>query len=130
MVDNIYDLSYILIMQILTDDFFAALAHPLRLRILMLLEGEGELCVCELTHTLEVSQPMVSRHLAQLRESGLVADRRRGLWIYYRLQPDLPEWARRVLNETAQGVIRSEPFVTDRKVLKKMPNRPASRCCA
>jgi ArsR family transcriptional regulator len=117
-------------MQILTDDFFAALAHPLRLRMLMLLQAEGELCVCELTHTLEVSQPMVSRHLAQLRESGLVVDRRRGLWIYYRLHPDLPEWSKQVLNETAKGVAREQPYASDRKVLRKMPNRPDGRCCA
>lgn len=114
----------------MTDDFFAALAHPLRLRMLMLLQQEGELCVCELTHVLDVSQPMVSRHLAQLREAGLVSDRRRGLWIYYRLHPDLPAWAGQVLNETAAGVANASPFVEDRKQLSKMPNRPAGRCCA
>ncbi|MDY6980712.1 MAG: metalloregulator ArsR/SmtB family transcription factor [Pseudomonadota bacterium] len=117
-------------MSILTDDFFAALAHPLRLRMLMLLQQEGELCVCELTHTLEVSQPMVSRHLAQLREAGLVADRRQGLWIYYRLHPELPEWASQVLSETARGVGQQAPFAEDRKLLQHMPNRPDGRCCA
>lgn len=117
-------------MTVLTDDFFAALAHPLRLRMLMLLQQEGELCVCELTHSLHVSQPMVSRHLAQLRESGLVADRRRGLWIYYRLHPDLPGWATKVLDDTVQGVMSKPPFVEDRRTLKKMPNRPEGRCCS
>lgn len=117
-------------MHLLTDDLFAALAHPLRLRMLLLMQAEGELCVCELTHTLEVSQPMVSRHLAQLRESGIVADRRQGLWIYYRLHPDLPRWALQVLQTTAQGVARDEPFASDRKALKHMPDRPAGRCCA
>lgn len=130
MVDNIYDISYIFGMLILPDDFFAALAHPLRLRMLMLLQQEGELCVCELTHTLEVSQPMVSRHLAQLREAGLVADRRQGLWIYYRLHPELPEWASQVLSESARGVGQQAPFAEDRKLLQHMPNRPAGRCCA
>ena len=67
------------------DSLFAAMAHETRLRALMLLVGEGELCVCELTHALGLSQPHVSRHLAQLRELGLVRDRREGTWVYYRI---------------------------------------------
>lgn len=114
----------------IVDDFFAALAHPLRLRMLLLMQQEGELCVCELTHALAVSQPMVSRHLAQLREAGLVADRRQGQWIYYRLSPELPDWAGRVLADTVKGVSGESPFVEDRKLLGKMPNRPDGRCCA
>ena len=117
-------------MKIISDDFFAALAHPLRLRILMLLQQEGELCVCELTHALGVSQPMVSRHLAQLRDKALVADRRRGLWSSYILHPALPVWAQRVLAETARGIAEQSPYVKDRKLLNKMPNRPDGRCCA
>ncbi|MGD8408142.1 MAG: metalloregulator ArsR/SmtB family transcription factor [Thiohalophilus sp.] len=114
----------------ISNDFFAALAHPLRLRMLMLLQQEGELCVCELTHALNVSQPMVSRHLAQLRESGLVADRRRGLWIYYRLHPELPDWAQQVLSDTATGIADESPYIQDRKLLNSMPNRPDNQCCA
>lgn len=130
MVDNIYEKTYILHMKILTDVFFAALAHPLRLRVFMLLQQEGELCVCELTHALKVSQPMVSRHLAQLRDMGLVADRRQGQWIYYRLSPELPEWACQVLADTLKGIAKDTPFAEDRKLLKSMPNRPGVSCCA
>ncbi len=43
------------------------------------------------------SQPKVSRHLAQLRNSGLLADRRQGQWVYYRLHPDLPDWVHELL---------------------------------
>lgn len=62
-----------------------ALAHPVRLRILDVLCQEEE-CVCHLTTVLGVRQPYVSQQLAVLREAGLVADRRDGLMIYYRLQ--------------------------------------------
>ncbi|HET9706108.1 MAG TPA: metalloregulator ArsR/SmtB family transcription factor [Vicinamibacterales bacterium] len=63
---------------------YAALADPTRLRILSLL-GEGEVCVCHLHASLDVPQPTASRHLAYLRKSGLVAARRDGTWMHYRL---------------------------------------------
>ncbi|MAT64128.1 MAG: transcriptional regulator [Gammaproteobacteria bacterium] len=112
------------------DTFFAALAHPLRLRALLLLQGEGELCVCELTHALDVSQPMISRHLAQLRQAGVVSDRRRGQWVYYRLHEHLPDWARQVLAATLSGVAGQVPYADDSAALANMPNRPATACCA
>ncbi|MFN2286748.1 MAG: ArsR/SmtB family transcription factor [Chromatocurvus sp.] len=111
------------------DTLFTALAHPLRLRTLLLLWQEGELCVCEMAHALGVSQPMLSRHLAQLRQGGLVCDRRRGLWVYYRLDDALPDWARQVLATTAQGVAAQAPFPDDRAALAAMPNRPATADC-
>lgn len=66
------------------ERLFRALADGTRLRILALLL-EGEICVCEIHDTLRLPQPTVSRHLAYLRRSGLVATRRQGLWIHYRL---------------------------------------------
>lgn len=115
-------------MRIEIDAFFSALAHTVRLRALMLLLRERELCVCELTYALDLSQPMISRHLAQLREAGVVLDRREGLWIHYRLHPQLPAWARGVLEEAARGAARTQPYATDYKNLKKMPDRPGQRC--
>jgi ArsR family transcriptional regulator len=64
--------------------FFRALSHPVRLRILDILSRQ-EACVCHLTAILEQRQPYVSQQLATLREAGLVADRREGTLIYYRL---------------------------------------------
>ena len=116
-------------MKLASEAFFRALADPTRLRALVLLQQEAELCVCELTHALGVVQPKVSRHLAQLREAGIVRDRRQGLWVYYRLHPDLPAWARAVLAETAAGVAQEMPFTEDRAALREMPNRPEGRCC-
>ena len=112
------------------DHFFKALSDLTRLRMLVLLSSEGELCVCELTHALDAIQPKVSRHLAQLRELGVVLDRRQGQWIYYRLNPDLPAWARVTLSAMAEGIITHSPFDQDLRSLRDMPNRPESACCA
>jgi ArsR family transcriptional regulator len=112
------------------DVFFRSLADATRLRSLMLLRREGELCVCELVHALGMSQPKISRHLAQLREAGIVRDRRHGLWVYYALNPDLPQWAQAVLRETAEGLLDRDPFAADSVGLRDMPNRPGARCCA
>ena len=112
------------------ETLFSALAHPTRLRCVVLLLANSELCVCELTHAIGVSQPSVSRHLAQLRDTGLVKDRRDGLWIHYRINPELPQWARDVLERTALGVGDDVPFCDDRMTLVGMPNRPSTPRCA
>jgi ArsR family transcriptional regulator, arsenate/arsenite/antimonite-responsive transcriptional repressor len=62
---------------------FKTLSDPTRLRLLNLL-ASGETCVCELTDTLRVVQPKVSRHLAHLKRVGLVEARRDGKWMHYR----------------------------------------------
>src|SRR5437867_5700929 len=62
---------------------FKTLADPTRLRLLNVLTC-GETCVCELTDTLRVVQPKVSRHLAHLKRVGLVESRRDGKWMHYR----------------------------------------------
>ena len=130
MLDHICGLPYIPYMDISADALFRTLADPTRLRALALLLQEGELCVCELTFALGESQPKVSRHLAQLRESGLVSDRRAGQWIYYALSPDLPEWVRQVLMVTVGALAAETQHQNDRKQLCAMPNRPGARCCA
>lgn len=64
--------------------FLAALRDPVRLRLLRLLQGR-ELCVCELVDTFRLPQYAISRHLRALRTLGLVAARRDGRWMHYRL---------------------------------------------
>lgn len=83
--------------------FAKALADATRARIALLLASQGELCVCDLTQALAESQPKISRHLALLRESGLVQDERRGQWIYYQLHPELPDWAFTAVHTLADG---------------------------
>lgn len=63
---------------------FKALSDETRLRILCLLL-EGELCVCDIMDVLQLPQSTVSRHLAYLKNVGLVDDRRCGVWMYYSL---------------------------------------------
>ncbi|MHB1544540.1 MAG: metalloregulator ArsR/SmtB family transcription factor [Gammaproteobacteria bacterium] len=77
--------------------FIKVLSDPTRLGILELLLDHGELCVCELTAALCVSQPKASRHLGLLRKRHLILNRRRGTWIYYRLSPKLARWQKEVL---------------------------------
>jgi ArsR family transcriptional regulator len=62
-----------------------ATAEENRLRMLYLLSRHGELCVCDLQRALDISQSSASRHLRTLREAGLVADRRQGMWMHYTL---------------------------------------------
>ena len=112
------------------DTLFRALADPTRLRTVLLLAAEGELCVCELTHALDLSQPKISRHLAALRAARLLEARRAGQWMYYRINPELPDWAQNILHHTLLGNASSAPFYTDRQVLKTMSNRPGAACCA
>jgi ArsR family transcriptional regulator len=65
-----------------------ALADPHRQRIVLCL-GMGERCVCDLTDELKLAQSKLSFHLRVLKEAGLLMDRQRGRWIYYRLQPEM-----------------------------------------
>jgi len=113
-----------------TDTFFKMLADSTRLRCLMLMQAEGELCVCELTHALNLSQPKISRHLAHLREAGVLVARRNGTWMNYRINPELQGWALEVMRATLDGVRQCEPFISDSNMLETMANRPGLACCA
>ena len=65
-------------------DIMKALGHPVRVLIVDAL-NRGERCVCELNRLADVDQSNISRHLAMLKRSGLVSDRRDGMKVYYRL---------------------------------------------
>jgi DNA-binding transcriptional ArsR family regulator len=84
-----------------------AMSHPTRLQILDIL-AQGEACVCHLTAILQQRQPYVSQHLMILREAGLVADRKDGVMVYYRLAdgrlPAVQALAREMLAAMGQPV--------------------------
>lgn len=102
---------------------FKSLSDELRLTCLMLIQYEGELCVCELMAALEDEQPKVSRHLALLKKAGLLINRRMGQWAFYRINPDLPAWAKSVLAQTCDANIL---MVKDNiKKLVMMGERPS-----
>ncbi|WP_395375659.1 metalloregulator ArsR/SmtB family transcription factor [Marinicella sp. W31] len=105
--------------------FYKCLADETRLRSLLLIAREHELCVCELTEALNESQPKISRHLAQLRACGLLNDKRQGQWIYYRIHQELPEWAVTVIHQTLN--VSAEYLQQNIRNLNNMTERP-NRC--
>ena len=110
--------------------FTKALADLTRLRILLLLVGKPELCVCELTQALALAQPKISRHLAILRESGLLLDRKAGLWVYYRLHPELPAWVTQTLTQWQAVNVSSEPYQQDQlRMSQSQRQNPACEVC-
>lgn len=86
-------------MSLLPLQLFKNLADETRLGIVLLLKARGELCVCDLCTALAQSQPKISRHLAMLRESGLLLDRKQGKWVHYCLSPQMPAWAAQVIEQ-------------------------------
>ncbi|EMR12856.1 arsenical resistance operon repressor [Methylophaga lonarensis MPL] len=109
---------------------FKALADDTRLHCLLLIAAEDELCVCELIEALQQAQPKISRHLGQLRRLGLLLDRRQGQWVYYRLNPEMPEWAQSVISSTLTHAPASYSEAIQR--LQEMGERPARsvNCCS
>lgn len=101
---------------------FRALADPTRLRLLNLI-ADREICVCYFVEILRTSQPKISRHLAYLRRAGIVASRREGKWMHYRLVVPKDHALASILRETLSR-------------LKQMPemrrdvSRLSSACCA
>jgi len=100
---------------------FKTLADPTRLRLLNLLAC-GETCVCELTDTLRVVQPKVSRHLRHLRRAGLVEARRDGKWIHYRWARHGDALVRHVLIGLREWMNKNERMTNDR-------HRRGKVCC-
>lgn len=103
---------------------FQVLSDETRLRALMLMQKEGRVCVCELVHALELSQPKISRHLATLRDSGLVVFSRQAQWIFYSINPDLEDWQRQVLAGAFAGLADEHLIKSDSDRLRMMKNRP------
>ena len=81
------------------DLLFRALADRTRLRLLNLI-ADKEICVCYFVEILGMSQPKISRHLAYLRRAGIVATRRQGRWMHYRLLAPRDAVASAILKET------------------------------
>src|SRR5437660_12845774 len=98
---------------------FKTLADPTRLRLLNLLAC-GETCVCELTDTLRVVQPKVSRHLAHLKRVGLVEARRDGEWMHYRWVKHGDAVIRRVLTGLREWVAKDDAINGERRRRNKV----------
>lgn len=101
---------------------FKALADRTRLRLLNLI-GDGEVCVCFFVEVLNTNQPKISRHLAYLRKAGVVAGRREGKWIHYRIVEPLDQHAANIFREVRTWLRNDETMQRDRDKLTQL-------CCS
>jgi ArsR family transcriptional regulator len=107
--------------------FFRALADRTRLRLLNLM-GDDEVCVCFLVEALRLTQPKISRHLAYLRRAGIVACRRDGKWMHYRLTQPNNSYAAGVLSAVRNWLMNDPAMQSDRGRLLRLccsPSLPA-----
>ena len=115
---------------------FKALADKTRLRILALL-GANEVCVCQIHDRLELPQPTVSRHLAYLRRSGLVAARRDGVWMHYQVARSLDPVIQEVVGAAVNALRRVPAATQDRRQFQEsfgklhvLDSPVGGTCCA
>jgi ArsR family transcriptional regulator len=104
------------------DRLFQALGDPTRLRLLNLL-SEGELCVCYFVEILDEPQPKISRHLAYLRDAGLVSARREGKWMHYRLTRPADAGAAAIVDAVLEVLWADRTMQRERAALR-------NACCA
>jgi len=113
-----------------TVDIFKSLADETRLRLLLLLKGRAELCVCDLMHALDMKQSMVSRHLAYLKKNGWLQDRRGGVWMYYSLKKDLSPMRQSELVLIISSLSNTEICRTDQERLNSYLETKDKSACA
>jgi ArsR family transcriptional regulator, arsenate/arsenite/antimonite-responsive transcriptional repressor len=104
------------------ENLFTALADKTRLRLLNLMR-EDEICVCFFTEVLGESQPKISRHLAYLRNAGIVSARRDGKWMHYSIELPSNPFARQILEDTLEWLESQNGMREDLKKLEVV-------CCA
>ncbi len=93
------------------EQLFKCLSDKTRLDLVLRIYSKGEACVCELTDDLGRNQPTISRHLAQLRNCGILKDRRDSQWVYYSLDCGLADWAISTIEAAHQARQYNEPLV-------------------
>ena len=109
--------------------FFQILSDDTRLRALRMIAQHGELCVCELVHALEVSQPKISRHMATMRDAEIVQPRRHAQWVFYGISPALEIWQKQALSAAVDSMSDEPAAMNDSRRLTEMQARP-ERCDA
>src|SRR5689334_12957304 len=118
------------------ENVFKALADKTRLRILALL-GNNKVCVCHIHDSLGLPQPTVSRHLAYLRKSGLVAARRDGVWMHYQVSRSLNPVIRHVVAAAVDALDKLPATTQDRNRFERafgelyvLDSPAGGTCCA
>ncbi len=104
------------------ENLFMALADKTRLRLLNLMR-EGEVCVCFFVEVLGESQPKISRHLAYLRNAGVVETRRDGKWMHYKIVEPKNKNAAKILRDTLDWLGSQEEMQSEYEAL-------AAACCS
>jgi ArsR family transcriptional regulator, arsenate/arsenite/antimonite-responsive transcriptional repressor len=104
------------------EELFKALADRTRLRLINLM-GDDEVCVCFFVEVLKLNQPKISRHLAYLRRAGVVASRREGKWMHYRIVEPPDPRAASIFREVLASLANDSSMKRDRA-------RLAQICCA
>jgi ArsR family transcriptional regulator, arsenate/arsenite/antimonite-responsive transcriptional repressor len=107
------------------ERFFQALGDNTRLRLLNLM-GEQEVCVCYFVEILGAPQPKISRHLAYLRSAGIVAARREGKWMHYRIVMPPHIGAAQILKQTLGWLKEEKAMLADRARLMKACCSPSN----
>jgi ArsR family transcriptional regulator len=102
---------------------FAALADPTRLRLLNLMNGR-EVCVCYFVEILKQPQPKISRHLAYMRNAGIVTARREGKWMHYSITRLKDETATAILNAALEGLAGLKEMRADAASLSRACCQP------
>jgi DNA-binding transcriptional ArsR family regulator len=107
-----------------------AAGDPTRTRILKMLETK-ELCVCQIQAVLRLAPSTVSKHLALLKASGLVDDRKDGRWVHYALaSEDHNPYAKDVLRLIRGALVRDPKILEDSRRLKEVLKVPVADLCA
>ena len=116
---DIFAYADILVCMKTTAQIFKALGDETRLRIMALLVGRPELCVCDIMAALELPQSTVSRHLSYLRNTGLVDDRRQGVWMYYTINRERLQHAATIFDLLKVMLLKLDQAVADQQRLKE-----------
>lgn len=109
-----------------TLNIIKALADGNRLRVVMTLVNVNELCVCQVTEMLGLATATVSRHMSVLQNAGLVASRKKGRWVYYRLADNFPDILLEWLQTT---LVQSEAMKSDCCTLKNIVDCNLDELC-
>src|SRR5947209_19969414 len=107
------------------DQLFRALGDPTRLRLINLM-SEQEICVCYFIEVIGAPQPKISRHLAYLRKAGIVAARRDGKWMHYRLTLPQNTHAASILQGTIKALKQDRQMLRDWERLNRACCGPRS----
>jgi len=110
--------------------FYKALADSTRLKSMLLLVSQQQLCVCELMQALSLSQPKISRHLAILKQHNILDSYRQGQWVYYHINPELAVWQREHLQQClSHNLSLISPHLALLEQMGQRPIRQQTQCC-